>query len=110
MEGDRKRTRDDKTHRDMKVKDYFKEAFSHLYRFFQRTGQGVWYAVKRWFLHYPNPTWIVITASVIITACVQVGRARAERDHYGRETYRLQHQLDSIQGKQIKYNKTALWN
>ena len=94
----------------MKVKDYFKEAFIHFYRFFQRTGQGVWYAVIRWFLRYPNPTWIVITTSIIITAYVQVGKARAERDHYGQETVRLQHQLDSIQGKNIKYNKTALWN
>lgn len=85
-------------------------AFKYLRLFASMFGKGLFYAVKRLFTLYPNPTWAVITAAVVITAYVQIGYARAERDEYGRTNAILQHQLDSIQGKNIKYNKTALWN
>lgn len=94
----------------MKVKDYFKQAFTHFWRFFQRLAQGVYYALRRLFSLYPNPTWAVIAAAIVITACVQVGKARAERDRCDKENALLQHQLDSIENKQVKYSKTALWN
>lgn len=94
----------------MKVKDYFKQAAVHEWRFFQRLSQGVYYAFKRFFTQYPNPTWIAITAIIVLTSVIQIGHARSERDEYGRENARLQHQLDSVQHKEIRFNKTALWN
>jgi len=94
----------------MKVKDYFKEAATHLCKFFQRLAQGVYYALRRLFTLYPNPTWAAIAAGVVMTAFIQVGRARAERDECNRENARLQHRLDSLENKEIKYDKTALWN
>lgn len=94
----------------MKVKDYFKQAFTHFCKFFLTLGQGLYYGVRRLFKSYPNPTWAVIVTAIVITSYVQIGKARAERDSYGKKNVRLQHQLDSCVNNEVKYDKTALWN
>jgi len=88
----------------MKVKDYFKQAFTHFCKFFQRLAQGVYYALRRLFAQYPNPTWAVIVTAIVITSYVQIGKARAERDSYGKENTELQQQIDSLQGKEIRFS------
>jgi len=87
----------------MKVKEYFKEAFKSFARSVSMFGKGVWYGAKRLFCVYPNPTWVVITALLAMASVVRIGEARAERDAYGKENAQLQHQLDSLQGKEIRY-------
>lgn len=43
--------------------------------------------------------WVFISAvliAAVLTGYVMVGKARAERDSYGKEAYQLQQRLDSI--------------
>lgn len=91
--------------RTMKIKEYYKDAARSLFRAAVLTAKGTWMAVARLFRSYPNPTWAVITACVIMTAIVAIGKARSERDHYSNMNVRLQQQVDSLMNKQVKYTQ-----
>lgn len=45
---------------------------------------------------YPLAIILVVILSSIIFCTVQIGKARAERDHLGRELYITQQKLDSL--------------
>lgn len=87
----------------MKIKDYFKGAFRCFGKAVTLLAQGVFFGIARLFRRYPNPTWAVLMACVVAAGVVKIGEARAERDSYGKENAELQQQLDSLQGKEIRY-------
>lgn len=87
----------------MKVKDYFRQAFIHGIQSWTLLFKGLFYGAKRLFTLYPNPTWAVIAACIVVFSFVKIGQARSERDSYNRKTVLLQHQLDSCMQKEIRY-------
>lgn len=89
----------------MKIKEYYKDAARSLFRAAVLTAKGTWMAVARLFRSYPNSTWAVITACVVMACVVLVGKARSERDHYSKVSSELQQQVDSLMNKQVKYTQ-----
>lgn len=87
----------------MRIRDYFKQSVLLFGRSVAMFFKGVIYGTRRLFTAYPNPTWAVIAACIVVLSIVKVGEARTERDSYSRKTALLQHQLDSCLHKEIRY-------
>lgn len=83
--------------------NYYKEAMKAQWLAVKCMAIALWRTIRAMFGCYPNITWAAICIALCIMAIVEIGKARAEADTYGHENWLLQHQLDSIQGKEVKY-------
>lgn len=83
--------------------NYYKKSIQAQFIALRCLCVALWRTLRALFTRYPNVTWAVLCAALAIVAVMQVGDARMERDQYGHENALLQHQLDSVQGKEIKY-------
>jgi len=80
----------------MKTRHYFLLSARHFWRTCKLLAQGLYHLGRHLFRNYPNPTWLVITATIAIYSFFKVGEARTERDHASHEAARLIEQMDSI--------------
>lgn len=90
--------------------NYYKKAIQAQWMAVKCMAIALWRTLKAMFGLYPNLTWAGICAGLMVAAIVEIGKARAEADTYGHENWLLQHQLDSLQGKEIKYTHLEMKN
>lgn len=88
---------------DVRVRDCFAGSLRCFGRAFALLARGVYGVLRLLFLRYPNPTWAVLAIALLVVSYVKIGEARSERDRSGMAVARLQHQLDSLQGKVVRY-------
>lgn len=87
----------------MSLKEQYTLAATHLLKGVAMTGKALWQTLRMAFTVCPNATWTLIAAAIVVAATVQIGKARAERDHYAKRAAQLQHQLDSCTGRRTAY-------
>lgn len=90
---------------EMRARDCFTGSLRCFGKAFALLARGVYGVLRLLFLRYPNPTWAVLAIALVIASYVKIGEARAERDRSGMAVARLQQQLDSLQGKVVRYER-----
>lgn len=73
-----------------------KDALLMIWRGHKALARNFLHAADNAVIHYPYLFIILAVVLCTVIGVVNVGRARAERDHYGREYYLMEQRCDSL--------------
>lgn len=84
--------------------NYYSAAIKSFCRAFFFLAKGVYKTLKTLFTRFPNITWGVLMAAVVIVATIKIGHVRTERDMANKQSVELSQQLDSLKKSEIRYS------